>query len=129
MSHIAGCPCRNETGWGTYATCVCYQLRQSAHTEALNAHAQVLREAENNKDERLTAATDLIDSAKLLANTSDTLSGAAWSVIRHEFGEHFTISDADTSPWARIMRKFLVASDAHIAADKSFRAALTKATQ
>lgn len=40
--HESGCPCN---GWaGCYAKCECDAIRQRNHTEALNRHAEELRQ-------------------------------------------------------------------------------------
>lgn len=110
--HLLGCPC-NSDGWGHYATCTCDQIRQDTLASSLDRNTQALRDTDNGKDaeiERLRA------QVQELANTGEQFNMEAWNILRHEYGEEFRIADSDASPWARKMRRFLTASDAHIAA-------------
>ena len=49
--HISGCPC-NGFG-GCYARCECDQINLRANTEALDRHTDALRQADNDKDQRI----------------------------------------------------------------------------
>lgn len=86
--------------------------------EALAAHVRECPEhpvgIENRK---LTAELSALrERVEELANTGEQFNIEAWNILRHEYGEEFRIADSDRSPWAAKMRRFLAASDAHLAA-------------
>lgn len=63
MSHRPSCPCAANSSTAFYAICECAAIDQREHTEALNRHAEALREATTQEREttNLHPDTALID--------------------------------------------------------------------
>lgn len=96
---------------------------RSQDPEALDRLNQAMVQLRDNIQAALLDAAKVNEGCELLANTSDTMSLAAWDLVRHEYGEQFSVKDTDSSQWANKVRRFCIASDTHLDALEHYRQA------